>query len=703
MAFEFEALVGHLYVVDGRAISTLPPGALVEVSPRKAARGREADTFFALVLPTGETTAPAAFYEQMAALAADQYFSSTGSVTTGLRAIFHHLNENLFEHNSRESKRYEASLVCAVLKGADLYVARAGAAVALFRHQGQTQPFPTDFDNDEALYGVPLGVRPVPDVRMGMYTVEMGTRIVLAEAALADSPWDSLLASMAAEDLGTALVGMKTLGVQQLTLLAAEFVPPEVPTPQPVREGENNRAAASAPVPEIVTPVMVAEADGASGLRLSEARGEGLKRAVGTAALSAANVLDSANEVIEEKEPREDRRSLLSTRGAAAIAILIPIVVVVAVVVFWVGGTGQSEFDRCVLDASGAGQLARSIANTDVQGTLAAWQAVLLVTDQCEQMRANDPIVAALREEARGVRDALLRVDRRPTNTVVSLPSANLTRAVLQAEDLYVLDDTNDQVYRLTLDTEGTGIIDGGRDVVNGMRRNVQVNQFQVGDLFDIAWAEDGSGLSQGNSIVAIDRNGILIDCPPRFIENCNAQQLDTTIWTNPVAIQFWQGRMYMLDPAANQIWRYNAAGGAYPNPPIEYFGGQGRPNLTAAVDFAIDTGGSIYVTFSDGSLLKYTGGENIPFQFANFPTGQAMTSVTNTFFNANPTDLRMYFVSRNLQTIYQTTHAGTFEASYRAENEADFETLNDVAVDPTKNLIYALSGNSVFALPRAR
>jgi len=44
MPFELEALVGHLYVVNGRTISAPPPGALVEVSPRKAARGREADT-----------------------------------------------------------------------------------------------------------------------------------------------------------------------------------------------------------------------------------------------------------------------------------------------------------------------------------------------------------------------------------------------------------------------------------------------------------------------------------------------------------------------------------------------------------------------------------------------------------------------------------------------------------------------------------
>ncbi len=74
MPIEYEALIGHLYVVGGRAISVAPPGLLVEAAPKRAARGRETDTFFALVTPAGETIAPEAFYERMAQLASDEYF-----------------------------------------------------------------------------------------------------------------------------------------------------------------------------------------------------------------------------------------------------------------------------------------------------------------------------------------------------------------------------------------------------------------------------------------------------------------------------------------------------------------------------------------------------------------------------------------------------------------------------------------------------
>jgi hypothetical protein len=53
MAVELEALVGHIFIAGGRTIKTNPPGALCEVAPKKAARGREQDTFFVLVLPSG--------------------------------------------------------------------------------------------------------------------------------------------------------------------------------------------------------------------------------------------------------------------------------------------------------------------------------------------------------------------------------------------------------------------------------------------------------------------------------------------------------------------------------------------------------------------------------------------------------------------------------------------------------------------------
>lgn len=120
MPFEYESLVGYLVVVGGRSISQPPPGALVEMSPRRAARGREADTFYALAMPAGATPAAADFYAALTRDAAAHYFDGSGSVTSGIRAALMMLNERLHEQNLREGWALEAAMICGVLRGSDL-------------------------------------------------------------------------------------------------------------------------------------------------------------------------------------------------------------------------------------------------------------------------------------------------------------------------------------------------------------------------------------------------------------------------------------------------------------------------------------------------------------------------------------------------------------------------------------------------------
>src|SRR5258708_28331448 len=112
---ELEALVGHIYVVGGRAVSATPPGALVELPPRKAQRGREQDTFFTLVTPAGSNLGQATFYDQLARLAADLYFRTSGGVTSGLREPICVVNNNLIEHNVAARPRFAAHMIPLVL------------------------------------------------------------------------------------------------------------------------------------------------------------------------------------------------------------------------------------------------------------------------------------------------------------------------------------------------------------------------------------------------------------------------------------------------------------------------------------------------------------------------------------------------------------------------------------------------------------
>ncbi len=44
---------------------------------------------------------------------------------------------------------------------------------------------------------------------------------------------------------------------------------------------------------------------------------------------------------------------------------------------------------------------------------------------------------------------------------IYSFPNAQLSQVVLQGEDMYVLDSANQQVYRITLTTDGMGAVPG--------------------------------------------------------------------------------------------------------------------------------------------------------------------------------------------------------------------------------------------------
>jgi hypothetical protein len=390
MAFDFEALIGHLYIVGGRSISAQPPGILVEVAPRKAARGRELDTIFALASPSGEITAPPTFYDQMATLAAERYFNSTGSVTAGLRSIFNSLNQDLTEHNSSGKRRYEANLICAVLRENELFLARVGSGVALYRHDGKLIAFPADFSSEDALFGPPLGVQPVPDIKMSKYTVAQGSRLILSDSRLLELDSGQLKEALSAAEIQDVLEDVKSQSPTQLTLIVAEYVPSEAPSPASVKESRSSTRPI-VPTSEAAStseagdqPVAQQGRQRAPSRAATQAR-----RGAGIFALFVARILSAANTVLDRliPPPLEGGRSWLRSSTAAAIVVFIPVAIVGLVVVMGLGQAGQSEFDLCVDEAVKTAGVARGINSGDRNGTLQAWNAVTAKVNNCKELR----------------------------------------------------------------------------------------------------------------------------------------------------------------------------------------------------------------------------------------------------------------------------------------------------------------------------
>ncbi|MEZ4667200.1 MAG: hypothetical protein R3E39_04660 [Anaerolineae bacterium] len=701
MAFDFEALVGHVYVVGGRSLSTQPPGMLVEVAPKKTARGRELDTIFVLTSPSGEGTAPAAFYDEMAIQIAERYFNSTGSVTAGLRAAITAINEALVEHNNSGKRRYEANLLCAVLKDTELFLSRVGAGVAVYLHNSELLQFPTEFANEVALFGTPLGVQSVPDIKMAKYAVTQSSRLLMGDNRLVDLDYERLNNILRAAQITDVIAGVKEMTVTSLSAMAVEFVPPEMPSPDAVKDTRTSSRVplpSAEPLPNTGASELPAHQSPKRSRESESVMSARFKILIGTATLFIARLLSSFNRILDRilPPPPEGKTSWFRTSTAAVIAILVPVVVVGMVLMLGLGQIDKSGFELCFTEANKTADVARSINTSDRNGVLQGWNAVLSKIDECEDMRSGDPVLAGLTREAQTVKDGLFQVTRRAATLIQAFPNAELTRMVLHGVDLYVLDSQNQLVYRISLTGDGRTAA-GNSQPVPAMRFGSVVGQYRVDKLIDIAWSDDAT------QIVALDKSGLLIECSPRFLQDCQVQKLlRAESWINPIKMTFWQGRLYLLDPGANQVWRYDSTGGSFSSSPIEYFAGDSRPQIQNAVGFGItEDSGVVHIIGADGLITKWNSGKQVGFTYAGFPEGQQLTSANSLFLNSDPIGQALDIADRTTRTIYETTLSGSWIASYQVFKEDDFARLNNAVGDANQQVIYALSGNSVFVIEK--
>ncbi len=716
MAFEYEALVGHLYIVGGRAIRTSPPGTLVEVAPQKAARGRETDTFFCMVLPSEDAIAPTAFYEQMVARAAQIYFDSTGSVTAGLRDLLMKLNQNLFDHNQSNNRPYEANIICAVLREDDLIVARVGCGVMLITDGDTVSAFPEDLTDDESLYIAPLGVHPMPNIKMKQFRVRANTRAVFGSVHMAELNRAQMDEALYTADLSMLLVGFKALARLQLTLLAVEFVLPDVPESSEIPTGQSTtevlskaRETAKTGTETTSTASDTSETGASPAPALNGRRKRRAnptdeierrtKRGIGQAAVGLAGGLSIFNKVLNHflGERENGKRGWLATPIGAGAVVLLPVIVVGLVVVLWLSRAGESEYELCLTEAQSGVNLARSVVNNERQTVLNAWDIALAKVAECDSLRPGSPELRAIIDEGREVVDGWNQITRRQAQVIESFPQARLSRMAIRGDNIYVLDSANNIVYSMLLDNSGLGLSRPGTPIVQTGRA---IQNIPIGELIDIAYNVDN------NVLAVLDRQGTLVQCSPRF-NDCTAQRLlGVENWVNPIAMTVWSGRLYVLDTGvgdSGQIWRYVPSGSGYGNGPTETFTST-RPNLRAAIDLEIDTGGTIYILMANGDLNKFNAGQPQQFGFDAFPLGQRPESATSMFLDTAPISQALYVVQQSTRTIFETTLIGGFRKSYRITQEDNFNLVSSVVAAPARSgveLIYAASGNTVFAFEK--
>ncbi len=695
MSVELEALIANLYIVGGRAISAAPPGALMQRAPRRSPRARAQDTFFALLDISGKARAPAPLYEQLVRVAADSYFRAKGTMTSGLREAIEAVNEALMAHNHKFGVAYQAHLVCAALRGGEVYLARVGACQGFLQQSGEVSAFPPDLS---ALESTPLGLRSRPPIALNRYTVAPGDVLILTDktvAATDGAKRDAALRAAGAAELVAALKPLVVHAAQKSAMaMAAQLLAPEQIAETVERKEAVKPEASHAVGTGLTARLPKVDVDLRGGLHA-------LKRnlALGVALLAAL-----ANRLLDQffPEPADDDASgaPVSTSLAAGLTIFIALVVGVVMVGLFLRNTGRDRCDDFIRLTEEETAQAKELTGHNTEAR-EAWLAVKVHLEQAlEVCPLSDPRPAQALEEARGFIDEYDQVvrPRPPVTQLRSYPSGALLHGpVIHAPDIYVLDMTNVAIYRDQLTESGVQVVEANTKPVLG--KGDTVDGYVIERLVDIEWMAQGPVRSRSVIVTLEPTQGVMIAYSPTLLPTATLL-VGREAWVEPIAITAWGGNFYILDAGADQIWRYRIAPGTgdYTDPPERYFDTLvTNPDLAGAIDLAIDDQGNVYILFDDGHVDKYIGGEAQSFSLDTLPVPPV--EMRAMYMQSNARAQSLYLVDVGNESIFETTLLGKFAYHFRAANEEAFEDLRGVCVysGPEGDSVYVLANNGLY------
>jgi hypothetical protein len=256
-----------------------------------------------------------------------------------------------------------------------------------------------------------------------------------------------------------------------------------------------------------------------------------------------------------------------------------------------------------------------------------------------------------------------------------------------QSFSLFVLDRLANQVNRFILNSAGDKL-EGNPEPV--LAPGVTVNGQTPGDLVD--FTSMASSLNrQADDLIIGHKQGLIeysLSFGPRTMPFGN-----NTLASSVKRLRSFDGKLYTLDPATQQIMRYEPQGNGYPAAPTPYFA-QAQPDLAKATDMAID--GNIYVVFSDGRLLKFKEGQPEPFEIRNL--GEPLQQPAVVAIDQNVLDSSVYVVDAALKRIVQFRPDGLFVRQFRAEAGA-FDDVQDILVDERNNRLYVVNQGGLYSV----
>jgi hypothetical protein len=757
MSVPLDSLVGEVHLIEGARQSSTPATG-VFTAPRRAARGRMDDMLYVLIDLVGDVSS-ADLHDVMEPLT-HAYWSMPGSVTSALRAALNAAGTHLMDRNTNAPlpERLTGGVVCAVLRGSAVYIAQAGPTNVFIAQDNSLEHYPTA--DAEPL--APIGTARAVEMRFAHAQLNAGDTMLLTDArfgslvtsdaigkALTHTTVDKALESLerligkgdlialvvqaapadTVEPKPTSTAAVATVAAVTAAVVSpiepaaptVEAPPASVPSASappadngPIIRVAGRPSAAPTPValpaptgapqpratsaPTTAAPIAAAKATSISPAQLTgeanarawlDALKHGFRRGAGSVGAAGAIVADrTLPGSTQVKTPQLTRNQTL-----VMVAIVIGIAVVVALLVAAV--YTQRAAVEAVLSHIQTAKNEIQAAASAVTGkeTRQHWAAAAAEAKQALQLDPQNKDAAQVLAQAQLELDKIDNVISLTPNLLWDFKSQGQQHLASQSFSLFVLDRTANQVNRLILNTAGDKL-EGEPEPI--LVPGVTVNGQTPGNLIDIASL--GSSINRQASDLVIGHDKGLV----KYNQSFGLQTVpfgNNKLPASAKRMRTFDGKLYTLDPNAQQIMKYEPVDAGYPNAPTPYFA-EARPELAKATDLAID--GSIYVTTSDGKILKFSEGRPDTFDLRGL--GEPLQRPTIVALDQNVQDSSLYVVDAVLRRIVQLRTDGLFVRQFRADDAA-FDNIQDLLIDEQNNRLYIIGQGAVYtlALPPVR
>lgn len=732
---ELLGIAAQVFFLDGVPQDIDPiPGLLAQTAPSKSARGREHDFLFAHLSLSGPAEEAVMLANEFIGNLSQEYYHSTGSVTSALRRTVLDMNERLLFYNVQNRRSVEGALTAAVLHGDELFTLQAGEALAYLGHNFGVERLPARTSTATT----PLGRSAGLDIRFAYHKLQIGDMLLLADPRLASLNGTTLAPALVDTEIESGLDALSdVVGQDTARLLLVEFAD-EVPASLPVKlvPKTSKRAARPNPRPPVAAaslPVDALPDASASSPMTGPKREAGLpplrtaapvitavavetraRQAAATSARGVSGATDWLAGMLGQLRPAsttaDEEESSLSWALPTFIALLIPLVITAIVFSVYLqrgnvealGQIKQDMVEQMVVAESAVGDLSQSRA---------AYEAVLALAAMAEESRPGDGEVARMRFEAR---ESLDRMDGITRLTATSFgffgDEADLSHVTLQGGTdggLYVLDQAGNKIlYRGTDENyETADSADPQVVAFSGQAVGTEI----MGPFVDTIWRSDGAADARPG-LTMLDRTGVLFTYYPNLGDTRAVPLGFSSTWLNPVALATYGGRVYILDSGAGQIWKYFPVGEGFEQDPEDtaiFFGPEA--DLQNAVDFDLySEDGSLVVIYSDGRVRYYDTrsgrvqwDENTLLQNG---LSTPLISPTSVELVGRGLNASVFVLDPGSSRLVQISRGGTVLAQYRAMDNEGTELLSqasDFAIAESPFRLLLTAGNEVFRASR--